>query len=66
MLGEIMKIEFEISGTDQDQHPSKQEYKAPVLQHFGAVTDLTNSAVGSCHDDGQQCPRPDGTMERTN
>jgi len=62
MIGEIMKIQFEISGTDQDQRPSKQQYQAPVLQHFGAVTDVTNNARGTCQDDGNNCPRPDGTM----
>jgi hypothetical protein len=59
-----MKIQFDISISDKNQRPSKQEYQAPVLQHFGAVTDLTNNTVGSCRDDGNNCPRAPGTMGR--
>ncbi len=29
----------------------KGVYRSPVLQYFGAVTDLTNSAIGTCKDD---------------
>ena len=60
-----MKIQFDISESDKNQRPSKQEYQAPVLQHFGAVTDLTNNTGGSCQDDGNNCPMGAGTMGRS-
>ena len=40
---------------EQINKPPKQKYQAPVLQHFGSVTELTNSADGSCHDDSGAC-----------
>jgi hypothetical protein len=36
---------------EQLNKPLKQKYQTPVLQHFGSVTELTNSATGSCKDD---------------
>ena len=50
-----MKNKFNNLRANTAQQPLKQQYKAPVLQHFGSVTDLTNSAVGSCQDDGNNC-----------
>jgi hypothetical protein len=40
---------------EQINKPIKQKYQTPVLQHFGSVTELTNSADGSCHDDSDAC-----------
>ena len=39
---------------EQQNKLLKQKYQPPVLQHFGSVTELTNSAVGSCQDDSNQ------------
>ena len=43
---------------EQPNKPAKQKYQTPVLQHFGSVTELTNSANGSCHDDSIDCSLP--------
>jgi len=41
----------------------KQKYQAPILQHFGSVTELTNSAQGSCHDDSGGCTGTPNEMQ---
>ena len=40
----------------------KQKYQSPVLRYFGLVTDLTNSAVGSCRDDSSAICAAAGSM----
>ena len=52
--------------TGNDTVPAdKRAYRAPVLQYFGAVTDLTNSAIGTCSDDSDSnnCGGPNQNME---
>ena len=48
-----------VTGRDakQGERPEKRRYTAPVFQLFGSVTELTNSAAGSCMDDADnnQC-----------
>ena len=48
---------------EQINKPPKQKYQPPVLQHFGSVTELTNSAVGSCHADNDICSTPPNAMQ---
>lgn len=42
---------------EQATESLKKEYQTPELQHFGSVTELTNSAISSCMDDsdGNDC-----------
>ena len=42
---------------EQANESLKKAYQTPELQHFGSVTELTNSAVASCMDDnnGNDC-----------
>ena len=48
---------------EQINKPIKQKYQAPVLQQFGSVTELTNAATGSCHDDSGGCTGGNNAMQ---
>jgi len=41
----------------------KREYHSPTLHQYGSVTDLTNGAIGTCQDDGNNCPIGAGAMQ---
>jgi hypothetical protein len=59
-----MKLSSNLPGKDMASS-DKRAYHAPVLQYFGAVTDLTNSAIGTCADDSDtnNCGGPNQNME---
>ena len=48
-----------------EQTTGKQRYRRPSLQYFGSVTELTNSALGTCADDSDtnNCGGPNQNME---
>ena len=57
-----MKRQLEKPAATTVQEKAGRLYQAPELRCFGLVTELTNSEVGSCHDDGVDCKPPPSNM----
>ena len=61
-----MKSQLEKPAAKTVQGTARRRYQAPVLRCFGLITELTNTAVGSCHDDGVSCDPPPANMYPNN